>query len=85
MSQGPIIDHDPEEPQIDRSPGPWRWVFPVLLVGVAVNLFTGQLSWPSFMGGVAVGGVLAAWAIEITGNKVPESWKSKSPSRDNRF
>lgn len=75
------IDHDPHEPRLDRTPGPWRWVFPVILAVIGVNLFTGQLSWPSFLGGVGAGGVLAAWAIEISGNKVPESWKSK-PRRD---
>jgi hypothetical protein len=73
------IDHDPEEPKVDRGPGPWRWVFPILLIGVAINAYTGALDWTSFAGGVAFGGVLAAWAIEVTGNKVPDSWKSKPP------
>jgi hypothetical protein len=76
------IDHDQNEPKIDRTPGPWRWVFPVLLVVVLINVFTRGLDWVSFAGGVAVGGVLAGWAIEVTGNKVPESWKSKSANRN---
>jgi len=76
------IDHDRNEPKIDRTPGPWRWVFPVLLVMVVINAITGTISWPSFLGGLAVGGVLAAWAIEVTGNKVPDSWRRKSPNRD---
>lgn len=76
------IDHDRNEPKIDRTLGPWRWVFPVLLVMVAINAVTGTISWPSFLGGLGVGGVLAAWAIEVTGNKVPDSWRRKSPDRD---
>lgn len=73
------INHDPNEPPTDRGPGPWRWVLPVMLVMVALNVYTGQISWPSFLGGVGFGGVLVAWAIEITGNKVPDSWRSKPP------
>jgi hypothetical protein len=79
MEKPPIIDHDPHEPKYDRGRGPWWWVFPVLLVAVLLNAYTGMLDWPSFAGGVAVGAVLAAWAIEITGNKVPDSWRSNSP------
>jgi hypothetical protein len=30
------------------------------------------------MGG-ASGLILATWAIEITGNKIPDSWRSKPP------
>lgn len=73
------IDHDPNEPPVDRTRGPWWWVFTILLVGVALNAYTGALNWPSFAGGVAFGGVLAAWAIEITGNRVPNWWRSKPP------
>jgi hypothetical protein len=82
MTDGPIINHDHQEPKIDRTPGPWRWVFPVLAVVAAVNVYTGQLSWPSFLGGIGFGGVLAAWAIEVTGNKVPDSWRSRSAHRN---
>jgi hypothetical protein len=82
MSSGPIIDHDQNEPKIDRTPGPWRWVFPVLLAVVVVNIVTHGFDWISFAEGGALGMVFAGWAIEVTGNKVPESWKSKSASRD---
>lgn len=34
---------------------------------------------------IALGGftgmVLATWAIEITGNKIPDSWRPKEPTR----
>lgn len=73
------IDHDQNEPPVDRTPGPWRWVFPVLLVGVALTAFTRGLDWVSFAGGIGLGGVFTAWILEITGNKVPASWRGNSP------
>lgn len=76
-----VIDHDPDEPPIDRGPGPWRWVFPVLAVVVIGNLVIGQIDLFSFLGGLGVGGVFAAWVIEITGNKVPDSWRKSSRPR----
>lgn len=82
MTNGPIIEHDKSEPKIDRGPGPWRWVFPVLLVGVAINAFTRGVDWISFAGGLALGCTLAGWAIEVTNNKVPESWKSRRSPRN---
>ncbi len=71
------IDHDPQEPKIDRTPGPWRWVFPLLLFGVGVTALTRGMDWVSFAGGIALGCTLAGWAIETTGNRVPASWKQK--------
>lgn len=31
------IDHDPNEPPIDRGPGPWRWVFPVIVAAASLS------------------------------------------------
>ncbi|MGY5779973.1 hypothetical protein [Rhizobium sp. LEGMi135b] len=42
------------------------------------NLLTRQIDWISLCLGLGLGCTLAGWAIEITGNKVPEGWKSKS-------
>lgn len=72
------IDHDPEEPKVDRSPGPWRWVFPILLVGVLLQVFTRGIDWPSFAAGGGLACVFTAWMIEVTGNKVPKSWRQSS-------
>ncbi|TAX39157.1 hypothetical protein ELI05_09430 [Rhizobium leguminosarum] len=72
------IDHDPEEPKVDRGPGPWKSLFVVLLVGLFINLFTRSVDWVSLSLGAAIGGCFVAWAIEITGNKVPDSWRGKS-------
>ncbi|PST19716.1 hypothetical protein C7U61_14580 [Rhizobium sp. JAB6] len=72
------IDHDPQEPKIDRTPGPWRWVFPIIAVLFLANLLTRQIDWISLCLGLGMGCTLAGWAIEITGNKVPGSWKANS-------
>lgn len=72
----PFIEHDPDEPKIDRSRGPWLSTFVILSVGIAGAAYYQVLDWASFMGGVGFGGVLAGWAIERTGNKIPESWRS---------
>ncbi|WJR67231.1 hypothetical protein QTA58_00205 [Neorhizobium sp. CSC1952] len=77
-----MIDHDPEEPKIDRGPGPWRWVFPVIGVILALNIFTREIDWVSLALGLGLGCTLAGWAIDLTGNKVPANWRRKSPDRN---
>lgn len=73
------IDHDPNEPKIDRGPGPWKIAVPVLVGVFVLNVLTRDIDWVSLMLGVAIGGLLVAWAIDITGNKVPDFMKSKPP------
>ncbi|ASP50961.1 hypothetical protein CDO31_04850 [Sinorhizobium meliloti] len=79
MSPRPTIDHDPNEPPVDREPGPWRWVFPVLAVTWALNLYSNPIDWLSVGLGLFTGIVFTAWILEITGNKVPSSWRPKAP------
>lgn len=76
------IDHDRNEPKIDRTPGPWRWVFPVIGVVCLLNILTREIDWISVGLGLGLGCTLAGWAIEVTGNKVPDSWHRKSSNRD---
>ena len=73
------IDHDPNEPKFDRGPGPWRWVLPLIAVVVIANIATREIDWVSVCLGLLVGGAIVAWAIDITGNKVPDFMKSKPP------
>lgn len=76
------IDHDRNEPKIDRTPGPWRWVFPVIGAVFLLNILTREIDWISVGLGLGLGCTLAGWAIEVTGNKVPDSWRPKSPNWD---
>lgn len=53
--------------------------FILLVLLWAGYLYTATFDWHSIALGVATGGILAAWAIEVTGNKVPSSWRAKGP------
>ncbi len=75
-----MIEHDPNEPPIDRGPGPWRWVLPVVAATIALNAYANDLDLLSLACGAGAGIVFTAWIIEITGNKVPASWRSKAPN-----
>ncbi|MBB6304051.1 hypothetical protein GGE67_004692 [Rhizobium leucaenae] len=77
------IEHDPNEPKMDRGAGPWRWVLPIVALLWIGNLVYYPIDWHSIALGGGTGIVLALWAIEITGNKVPDSWRRKS-SRSGR-
>lgn len=81
MTEPPIIDHDPDEPPVDRGPGPWRWVFPVVAIVLMLNIATRDIDWVSLLLGIGAGGIFTAWVLEITGNKVPASWRKSSSSR----
>lgn len=73
------IDHDPEEPNIDRGPGPWKIAVPVVVLMWALNLYSRPIDWVSVGLGLVTGIVFIAWMIDITGNKIPDSWRSKPP------
>lgn len=73
------IDHDPHEPKLDRSG--MRWIWLPLWAFIAYLWFdqwrAGDIAWDQIMLGIGTGGVLTAWAIDITGDKVPDSWRRK--------
>lgn len=73
------IDHDPDEPKIDRGPGPWRIVWAVIIIGWAGYLYSFPVDLVSIALGVMTGVGVLAWAIDITGNKVPDFMRSKPP------
>lgn len=78
MTEPPIIDHNPDERRLGN--GIW-WV----AWGGLALLWAGYFAyhdfdrWSVFLG-IATGGILASWAIETTGNKLP-SWMIPPPKR----
>lgn len=70
--QPPTIEHSEHEKR------PTSTIWWVLLVIIAFCWFTTWryhgFDWGQIALGAGSGIVLALWAIEITGNKVPESW-----------
>jgi|GEM_PF-1812128 len=81
MSNGPIIDHDPDEPKKGYKPVSWWLVWAIIAFCWWGYLSTHTFDWYAVAVGLGTGCMLATWAIEITGNKVPENWKSKSARR----
>lgn len=71
------IDHDPNEPPVDRTPGPWRIAVPLVAIAWGLNLYSRELDWVSVGLGAFTGIVFTAWMIDITGNKIPNSWRGK--------
>ncbi|WFR98721.1 hypothetical protein [Rhizobium tumorigenes] len=82
MANGPIIEHDPDEPKKAFKPVSW-WLLLAIGAFIWVGLIiSGQFSWYSVCVGLFTGSMIATWAIEITGNKIPGWWKSKSTPRN---
>lgn len=71
------IEHDSDEPPVDRTPGPWKWAAVVLVLLWAWYLYFMPFAWHGIALGFMTGGIFTAWVIEITGNKVPASWRGK--------
>lgn len=69
------IDHDPHEPKIDRSNKIWWFAWGLVVLLWVHHLYFDGFEWNSFALGAVSGMVLAAWAIDVTGGKVPDSWR----------
>lgn len=70
------IDHEPFE----RHPTNRIWWVALAIVAIlwGLTLFGAKpIDWDNTLLGIGTGVLLALWAIEITGNKVPESWRRK--------
>lgn len=65
------IDHNPYE---KRPTNRIWWAAWTIVALLWFGQWYSGFDWPQIMLGVGTGAILAAWAIEITGNKVPESW-----------
>lgn len=76
---GMQIDHDPNEPPVDRTRGPWLMAAVVLALLWAWYFYFMPFVWPALALGFMTGGIFTAWIIEITGNKTPASWRRNPP------
>ncbi|RVH37673.1 hypothetical protein [Sinorhizobium meliloti] len=62
MSARPTIEHDPNEPKIDRRPESFRLFFVLLALGWAWYLYFVPIDWRSILVGLVTGGALMLWA-----------------------
>lgn len=73
MKDDRTIEHSRHE----RRPTNTVWWVLWAIIGAlwALTLFGAEpIQWPNVLLALGTGCALACWAIEITGNKVPESW-----------
>lgn len=76
----PLIEHNPHEKRPTNAI--WWILWPAIAAMWAVFIYFDMVDWPSAaIGGITMG-TLATWAIEVTGNKVPDSWRSNSFRRN---
>ena len=73
MREPPTIEHNPHEKR--QTNGIWwlLWLLVVLLWVGYLTLFT--FDWMSVVVGAFTMGVLVSWSVDVTGNKVPDSWR----------
>jgi hypothetical protein len=72
------IEHNPNEKRPTNAI--WWALWPAIaLLWLATWYFWG-FDWHQLALGVGTGATLAGWAIDITGNKTPESWRG-NPTR----
>lgn len=76
MKHPPTIDHDDTDLADKRAGWPSGFVMVALIW--AANLYFYPLDWRSAGLGALTGLLFAAWAIDVTGGKVPKSWRTKS-------
>lgn len=74
------IDHNPNEKRVTNHI--WWVIWPLVAAGWVGSYLVGLIQWHSVFLGGFTGLVLATWATEITGNKVPESWTRKLGASD---
>ncbi|MCA1403694.1 hypothetical protein I6F26_03630 [Ensifer sp. IC3342] len=62
MSVRHTIEHDPQEPKIDRRPESFRLFFVFLSLGWVWYLYFVPFDWRSLLVGLVTGGALMLWA-----------------------
>lgn len=79
MSEPPLIEHNPHEKRPTNAI--WWFMWPAIALLWAWYLYFYEFDWPSVAIGGLTMGVLVIWGTEITGNKVPESWRKAAGGR----
>jgi len=73
MDEPPVIEHNPHEKRQSNAIW-WFWGIALPLIWAVYWLFI-PIDWPSLaLGGLSMA-ILVIWATEMTGNKVPDSWR----------
>lgn len=75
------IEHDPEEPPRDTSKAPWTLLACILAFVWIVTLSIEGVEWRSLLLGGFTAMIFTLWAIDVTGNKVPASWRRRPTDR----
>ncbi len=73
MSAPPLIEHNPHEKR--QSNAIWWFWWPALAVLWTGYLIFFEFDWPSIAIGGLTMGILVTWSMEMTGGKVPDSWR----------
>lgn len=73
MSEPPTIEHNPHEKR--QTNAIWWVLWPIVAALWVGYLSFFEFDWPAIALGAGTMGVLVTWAMEMTGNKVPDSWR----------
>jgi hypothetical protein len=74
-----LIEHDPNENR-PQSNSVWWVLWPLIGLQWVGYLYFQPADWWGLALGLGTGAILATWAVEMTGNKVP-SWMAGSSRR----
>lgn len=69
------IDHNPNEPKIDRGNTVFWAMLAILSVLWFCTWYAYGLAWQQLGLGFITGGAFTVWATEKTGNKLPPWWR----------
>lgn len=73
------IEHNPHERRMANRI--WWAAWAIVAVMWSGQWYVDGFDWGQIALGAFTGMILAAWAIDITGNKVPESWTKPASRR----
>lgn len=72
------IEHNPNERRLTNAI--WWVAWPFLALLWIWYFYFMPFQWHGIALGFLSGGFLTGWALEVTGNKVPDSWRRQGPT-----